>query len=159
MAAASSSSDVREVEHAECRCVLLVAPWTAKCDSFVLSRGGIPELLHLASEHGELHIDESGNSRRAYIVKVFLYATLPPPELCARFNKNGPMHLDSSKAYAMYFLRDREDIFKGLLDFQSGHLADLPAEQAPFLEEIRNLIAFLANSAGAARQNKRSSLD
>jgi hypothetical protein len=45
-----------------------------------------------------------------------------------------------------------------VLDFRTVHLSDLPAEKAPVLEEIRILIAFLANTAGAARQNKRSSL-
>jgi hypothetical protein len=85
MAAASSSTDVRDVEHSECKGVVLVAPWTRRCEILISARAGMSELLSLASEHEELRIDESSTSRRAYVVKVFVYSTLPPPELSARF--------------------------------------------------------------------------
>jgi hypothetical protein len=157
MAAASDSSAVGGVEHAECSCVLLVAPWTEKCDNFIAGRVGMPQLLNLASEHGEVHIEESGTSRSAYVVKVFLYSKLPPPELRSRFNKSLPMRLEGSREYAIHFIIDRPELFKGVLESPTVQLSDISAEKAPLLEEIRLLIAFVS-STSAERQKRRCSV-
>jgi hypothetical protein len=137
--------------------VVLVAPWTRRCEIFISARAGMSELLSLASEHKELRIDESSTSRRSYVVKVFVYSTLPPPELSERFKKNAPRHLEGSAEYAMYFLLDKAQIFKGMLDFRTMHLSNLPAEKAPLLEEIRILLAFVS-SHSVGRQNRRCSV-
>jgi hypothetical protein len=157
MAAASSRTDVSDGEHSECKGVVLVAPWTTRCEIFISACTGLLELLSLASEHEELHIEESSTSRRSYVVKVFVYATLPPPEVSELFKKNAPGHLDGSTDYGMYFLLDKAHIFKGMLDFRTMHLSDLPAEKAPLLEEIRILIAFVSSHI-VGRQSRRCSV-
>jgi hypothetical protein len=145
------------MSHAECRGVVLVAPWTRRCETFISARAGMSELLSLASEHNELRIDESSTSRRSYVVKVFVYSTLPPPDLSERFKTNAPRHLEGSAEYAMYFLSDKAEMFKGMLAFRTMHLSNLPAEKAPLLEEIRILLAFVS-SHSVGRQNRRSSV-
>ena len=156
MAAASSSTDVRDVAHSECRGVVLVAPWTTRCETFISARAGMSELLSLASEHNELRIEESSTSRRSYVVKVFVYSTLPPPDLSERFKTNAPRHVEGSAEYAMYFLSDKTEILKGMLGFRTMDLANLPPQRAPLLEEIQHLLAFVS-SHSVGRQNIRSS--
>jgi hypothetical protein len=88
MDAASSSTDVRDVEHSECKGMLLVAPWSVRCEEWIKNMAGLPDLLKLASESGELKSDESGHSRLPYVVRVFIYSTLPAENIIARFKTN-----------------------------------------------------------------------
>ena len=113
-ATATSSTDVRDVEHSECKGLLVVAPWSKSCENLIAARAGLTTLLSLASANVELHIDESGGSRRPYVVKVYVYSPLASPELSARFKNNEPMQLEDLKGYAMYFLFDRTHIFIGM---------------------------------------------
>ncbi len=71
MDAASASTILRDVEHSECKGMLLVAPWTVRCAEWIKDMAGLPDLLKLASESGELKIDESGASRLAYVMVSF----------------------------------------------------------------------------------------
>ena len=157
MAAAFSSSDVGDVEHSECKGVVLVAPWTTRCEIFISAHAGMSELLSLASKTEELRIDESSTSRRSYVVKVFVYSTLPPPDLSERFKQNAPKHIEGSGQYAMYFLWDKAQIFKGMQNFCTTQLSKLPAEKALLLEEIRILLAFVS-SHSVGKQSKRCSV-
>jgi hypothetical protein len=130
MPAASSSTVVRVVQRSDGTGVLLVAPWSTRCDNFIWWLGAIPHLLKVASEHWEVHLDASGTSRRAYVEKVFLYFSLPPLEQRAPLNKSAPVHSEGSREYASYFRSDTVHILKGMV------ILSLLADRHAYLHKV-----------------------
>ena len=66
------------------------------------------------------------------------------------------MFFERTTQYAMYLLFDPPQMLKGMPGFGSVHLASLPEEKAPFLKEVRILVAFVAFRCKETKK-KRSS--
>ena len=134
--------------------MLLVAPWSVRCAEWISTMAGLPDLLRLASESGELKIDESGGSRDPYVVKIFIYSTLPAQNIIARFKKNTPVFLERTTQYAMYLLFDPPQMLKGMAGFGSVHLGNLPEEKRPFWKEVCILVEFIAFRCGEHKKKR-----